>query len=400
MKKGSKKPKPTPGLFQAPIEYTGPSGEPWKLTEPNAITAEIGVKPDEIAAFHAFMWSDEAMWKLVRMRYGILPVLPQLGADPDMMRSFALAEIASMLGHESTAALEGKLQVVAANWARERDKKAAPELPVVVVEKIETRPVGAGAMTDSQRALLKELGFSTRIFELEGRSEEEKEAEMAWFGARIEELSKMLREPMARALGKQAVINEMLINRYDAEILTTPVHKEKHAFLQEAKQQVERVYKDQWAQIEEICPYIKSAAGRVKFSETVSDFIDAVREWKANANNKPMDGLFTQYEIQVLMRQSQQLPMKYRPGLVVAINDAKQGIYDPKWRQTIPNSILKRIDQGWLEAQEKLNEDPQYGKLIDLASDHPSAEYPDLVDAAPSLDDEEIRPPSENVSLE
>jgi hypothetical protein len=395
--------KPTQPIVSVEYFIEGDSGG-WCVKDFAALSSDIGILQKDLPAFHAFAQANPQQWAIVRMRYGINPIIPRQGADPDMLRVFTLEEIATRLSLSAPTIAQGHLEVIAAAWRRkvEQEQPAVaptPQPPANVVAPAPSLKIDAiDGITPDQSRLLAEFGFPPEIFDGLDRPTRIRDAEVAWFGARVEELQKMFREPMAKSLARQALLNELFIRRFDDQLTRTPVASELYLLLSAGKQETEKIYQKQWEQLEEICPYIKGAIGKRTFAGVVSDLLDAWIAWKADGNNELIDGVFTNFEVQVQMRQSQQAEVKYRPGLVAAINEAKEGIADPKWRRRIPHKILKMLDAGFLEAIKKMNEEGELGPLIDLESEHPNAEYPDLVDAADV--DEEIIPPKESVKLE
>ena len=69
-----------------------------------------------------------------------------------------------------------------------------------------------------------------------------------------------------------------------------------------------------------------------------------------------------------MLRSVQQPEAQYRAGLVVYLNAAKAGLWDPHWRSQFKPIQLKRLDAAWRAAGDAISEEMKE-KLPDLEGD-------------------------------
>ena len=314
-----------------PIEYTSPNGHPWKAEAGESLLAQFGLPEAELPAWHTFMAGQPAaVQQFLRMLYGVNPLLPSVEGNTDAVRLFSATEIMRGRGWKKSTFNE-YLDALVDQW-RNRSGPAAPGLPGTATTP--EGPTGEAPATEAPAqapeddlATIKSFGFSPSIFELEDRDELQKQSEIQWFAARLRDLKKMFEEPMAMGLARQAVINEMLLRRCDDQMTRVSPRNKEFALIQSTKIEIEKIYQDQWSQLEEICPFVKAITNKVSFSASVSDIIEGYRDFLATDDAKKMDGLFNWYAIQILTRGSVQEPtMRYRLGWVLANLEAKEGL--------------------------------------------------------------------------
>lgn len=357
----------------------------------------------EMPVFDTWLSSDEEAGTadMVRMLYGIRPI-HAAGRDERYARVWALDEVAAEMNtngeqvrlmlsmirdgwhkeklHRPIAKPEPEPQPPRQPKRREREKAASPE-PTPA-------PAGwkpASPVSEQDIETLRNFGFGPDIFDLYGRSEATRSAEIAWFVARLAELKRVFEEPMAKTLARQAILNELSMRRIDDEMTKLPPAHQKFWELQETKRKIEATYLTQWQQLEASCPFIKSMQTKAAFAGVVSELFDAYKSYRADGSNELVDGLFTAMEIQILLRASQQDPnVRYRPELSIAWNESKRCLWDPRFRSQFEDpkkpgtypyfAILSTGFHGAVAAfMEKTGL-----KLPDLESDGPDGEFPKL----------------------
>ena len=75
---------------------------------------------------------------------------------------------------------------------------------------------------------------------------------------------------------------------------------------------------------------------------------------------------------------SVQLPLpKYRAGKVVYLNEARAGLWDPKWQSGLTHGLVKRLDKTWAEAYAAAAREAG-DPLPDLEKEGAEGEYPEL----------------------
>jgi hypothetical protein len=387
-----------------PLEYTAPNRHPYKIELPAKLMDLFGITEADLPLWHAFMVQRPEPWRLVRMLHGINPVLPNLDGDTHVVRVFTRQEVLKDRGWKLPTFNE-YLDSVVELWRSRPEARPPDPAPVAVPEATQGSTVDASAPepatpADEPRddmATIQAFGFSPAIFELEDRDEVQQQSEIRWFASRLRELKKMFDEPMATGLARQAIINEMLLRRCDDQMTRLSPRNKEFSAIQSTKIEIEKVYQDQWSQLEEICPFVKAITNKVSFSASLSDVIEGWKQYRANGRNDLVDGLHNFYGLQILMRASTQEPTpRYRPGWVLACLEARDGLFDPNFKRKLPNHLLAALDSGLAAAHAQLVEEGKI-KLTDLELEGPAGEYPPLVDPA---QDAEIVVPEEPVKLE
>lgn len=392
------------------VEYV-PLGEkpggPWRIDRYTDFMRFFTLAEDMLPKFHH--WADgnrDGMtgWTFAKLFYGLRPMFPDPNTDAKFLRSWSLQEIADEYMTDIDA-VEKSMELLRSFWTQERaayvaEKVKEEERLQAILEEppreSEQQEIQLSAPIEPSKALdtCAKFGFPKEIFQLEGRSKDAQEVEINWMASRLTELERVFKEPMAAGLARQALLNEMHMRRADEKLATTPVESKKFWELQDTKLKLEGIYQKQMDRVAELVPGYKSATHRVQvqglFSEIYSGYIDFIK----NGRNDVIDGIFNAYEIQILMRTSQEhleagIATRYSPAWVSAVNEAKRGLWDPKWRPKIEKTLLKKMQAGWDEVMAKIT---AHESLPQLMRDDERGEYPPLFKGG---EDE----PNENVPL-
>lgn len=355
-------------------------GELWRCGAFDQLTAEFELPANALEAFHGVAVAcQQRQWLVVRRLFGIMPVLPPADFSPEDARQWSRQELMANLGL-TRAQLKAELDAVRGSWkalaARQAAETIRPEKPAIPPAAVDER--GQQEITFKGDDLLKfhELGH------LRLESDEKQ-----WFIGRVTDFDKMLRDPMAKGLAKLVLMTEVDMRRVEA-VLHDPAQSKvgqdnwsKHIKL---RQSLSDDYHKQLGELAKLCPWATQIAGKWSFVGTMSEITKAVQLWEANGDNRLIDGIFTATEIQVECRRSTQAPdPRYRAGLVVFLNAAKAGLWDPKWQSPFPEAKLRRIDLAWQAAMVAGSE--AAGELVpDLEADGPEGEYPPLEGAGHS----------------
>ncbi len=342
-----------------------------------------------LATLHEAGLEHGQFWNVARRLFGINPViLTGTGYDAERMEPTTLRKLADEMSKE-VSELKIMLDGLALAFVKKLEEKRIagvqamlatpipepePQLilkapaPQPAAQTVGTPPsappvppmaatMHAGDLTPDEVNTLIAFGFDFSMFEMDSnRPTPVRNVEARWFVQRLLELERLFLEPLVKSLARQAIVNELLLRRVDADLLRTPAVTERFWQLQEKKVTLEETYASQWEQIEGMCPQFKTAKNRAAIIGLLSDFIAAYKEFHSKGTNKVADGIFTALEIQVELRTSKQAEdafadelgsgVRYRLGWVAAINEAKQGTFDPKFRRSMPNSLLKVLDEG------------------------------------------------------
>jgi hypothetical protein len=379
--------------------------DPWRVNQGSQFVPFFRLESGQPAKF--IFWASSrpdlaAPWTVTRLFFGIEPLI-QSGerSDADLYgNSLSIDEIAELRKCDADE-VKMELQVIAAAW-----KAAQKQLPIeasdaatATVEKYTApadQPPAIDLIIDQplspvQQEVLRFRGFSPKDFggdKASKRSPEQDNMEMQVLYSRLSELKKVFDEPMAKEIGRQVMINEILLRRIDQELLKMEVKDAKFAALRETKQEIEATLLKQMAEIEKICPFIKGAINKMTAIGAFSDLARGYMEWHRDKTHQVIDGMFTNYEIQAEMRESQQLPAHYRPGWVAAMLEARAGLFDPGFRRSMANSKCKILDMAFQAAAKAYND--RWGiKLPDLLREGPDGEYPEIILADPASEEEE-----------
>ena len=376
----------------------------------------------DLPEFHAMATGRPDMardWQLVRALFGIHPTLPPLGTDPAKLKPVGYAEAAKRFGLEPSEVTD-LLGMMTLAWTSRQRRAELPVSAPVKTPKRKGRPPKAKPATDAKPAEVQpenppavrvdsppdfdadelellELGpFSTTIFDYQ-INPNDRRAEVAWFCERIEETRRVFEEPMTKALARLALLNELHLRRIDEKLVVMDPTDKEYANLQKIKQEKERSYGLQWEQVEQLMPGMIATASRKTMVAHFASLIDLYRKWCADPANRPRDGVFTDDELQVAFRVSEQLPdPTYRLGWVAAVNEARLGIGDPKWKRQMTQLQCKILDSATAFAIKRLTERYKL-KRPDMTKDGPMGEFDDIYTEA---DGEMTEPDWENLALD
>jgi hypothetical protein len=369
------------------IEYRIPAGRKpqlWRVTESESLAAEFAceVTPELMTQFHGVVSPYARGWMICRRLFGIGPVIVPRDANPDDLRVWRRPELQEALGIDA-GQLKAELEAVRSVWDRYRGRRQRTAEEQKAGDKGERAPGGASQAEfgDGEQLvfgpdILPRYGFEPAIFELPSRGEDETEREKQWFAQRVGEWRRMLVEPMASTLAKQALLNELHLRRVELQLCRlTPGGKEFRE-LEKTKREIEETYQGQLAMLDEVFPWKSSIGGKMSFRGCLSDLVRAVRDYRANGSTELVDQIRTVSEVEVELRQSVQAPEpRYRWGLNMAILESQQWMFDPRFQSQLRPQTLAKLNLIWREAVERarqaLGED-----LVDLEKD--GEEYPDL----------------------
>lgn len=393
----------------------------WKIDRFEELSSEFCVKENQIVDFHVVCSVlPGRSWEMLRRLYGINPVVVPINSDSSFLVPQSKIEIATALDMNEDQ-FDGELLVARMawdKWLREnssprkhihkkepkiKQKKPNPEaisIPVpqnidpqnedvstpVLPQTYHSKKTSDIASTynlpplpPEKEALLKKYSFTNTIFN-GASSLEDAIAERAWFIDRIDQTQKIFDEALVASLMRQAINNELILRRLDTKIFTEDVGSIKFEDLQKTKKSIEREYREQWSSINALCPWANELQRKVSLTGSFSDIILAVRDWYSDKNNERLNGLHTAYQIQILLRDAEQHPIRFRLGQEMAMLEAMHpdALWDKDWRRRLTPKMCKCLDEGFREGYSKVRELLGIQKP-DLLSDDPiKGEYPPL----------------------
>lgn len=346
----------------------------------------LGAWEKEMALFHGAAAEYSRGWLMVRRLFGVRPIIPPADAHMDDLEVQSREEVCRTLGLDKEQ-LQAELDAVRARWGQELQKlQGLQALPK------EEAPENKKGELEFGDEVLKEFGFSERMFQLkmydpvskteQERPPEENRAERTWFAQRITDWRKMLQEPMASALTREALMNDLYLRRLGTEMTTLSPTNPKFENMRRSKADMEEAYQNQLEQLQVMFPEL-NIAGKISFKAQISDVFKAWREYHARKDTQLIDRVRTAGEIEVELRQSVQAPeARYRFSLNVAIVEARHGLFDPNFRSQFRPSTLKKLDQGFRKAVEevRLAEGEALVDLEDGVMPGEGSEYEDIPD--------------------
>lgn len=373
--------------------YNAPDGSKWQVEQFRLLASRFRVKLPQLAQFHEYA-SPVPGWCALRLYTGMHPVDPV--PDDPVPRGFALplADVAK--------ALKCNPQTMLNQWAalRESWMKHNAAIEANLEHKTHVQEMTEIGSEEDCRDTIKRFGFSESLFRLPNRPPEDKEIERFWFAGRLLELRRPFEDPGASGLARQAIINELHLRRCDEALAKEPPDSDGFGVLQKRKTSIEEEYRAQWEQLKELHPGLTIATSKVIVAGMISDLLKGMQKWNAYRNNDIIDGWFTDYGLQIEHRVSRQVPeVRYRPEWVLAMMEAKEGLWDPSWKPKIPKRVARMMSGAYQSVVTSLIESGQI-RVPNIEADGPSGEYDPLEPQAETEGEAEVPEPTEPVPME
>lgn len=363
------------------IEYRiGP--EPWRCGKFDRLAEEFpGVDSGEkMALFHTAMMAKPGKgWTIVKRLFGIMPRFPDPDTDERDLRVWSVTELRADMALEPEF-LREEIQAMQAYWGRFfraegpaiKPSSNAPRVPAAgtVDAAPDPRPGDLNLQDESEvlKRLYIQVEFGTPV-------------EREWFMGRVADYLKALEDSAARELARAVLMSELQLFRLDTELNDArkcPVGEGKWKSTLALKRDIEASYNTSFAKLQKMCPWIGGVEGRQSFLAVMSEITKAIQEYQAMGTTSLVDGFMTAVNLQVECRMSLQSPNpRYRAGLTLAVNEARAGLWDPKWKSRLPAKFLAALDAGWSAAYRRAAEE-QGLPAPDLMKDGKEGEYEDL----------------------
>ncbi|HEY1171028.1 MAG TPA: hypothetical protein VGH19_06615 [Verrucomicrobiae bacterium] len=352
-------------------EYFPPGvREPWRVERFDLLAAEFELEEGEVPSWHEVIHTFARTWLIVRRLYGVQPVLLPMNASAGDYKLSTMAELREELGI-SQDQLRQEILAGVQLWKKFKVQATAP---VVVEAKPPDQPVNT-LLAEEQ--MLERHGFPDRMFTVKDRKPEENRTEKIWFAGKVSPWRPMLEHPVAGEIAREALQCLLLQKRveekmYEAEPLTLEYDKAKNE-----KTRLLEQYNKLVESLNNLMPFAKMVAHSQDQRSILNLIIQGCQQYYADGENTILDGMNTGMEIECLLRMSQQMPdPRYRADIVVMVNSARAGLFNPKWTSTISHRSLKRVQEAWRETYKMLAKGDE---IPDLLSDDPKAgEYHDL----------------------
>jgi hypothetical protein len=372
-------------------EYQLEDGDLWVTEDFDRLAQTFpGLNPENLPALHALAVSRkdfETPWAMLRRLCGIRPAIVPMDVDANKLRPMPRNMVAEIF-QTAPEEVDLSLSILVVAWNQITAAEDTPEYnPPAEQSKAKSaaaRSEGGSARSGKVEVTLEQLdlldlcGLSTNIFDYPLHTDHDRYVEIEWFCDMVKDIRRVFEEPMAKALARNALLNQLHIRRIEVRLAALDPAQKEFISLQDTKREMERTYGEQWEQIEQLCPLAAASVTRKSMINSFGDIVKVYQAYKADPDNRLRDGIHTDEEIQVLFRSSIQVPdIHYRYGQVVAMNEAKLGLGDPHWKRKMDQDLCKILDSAVQYAARKAA-DKLKVKQPDLESLGADGEYPPL----------------------
>ena len=267
--KSAASPAPVPaGDAPGMVDFKNEFNKAWRVEKFADLAAEFHLRPmgqpptwsETAAQFYLFAREYSRQWLVVRRLFGVGPVIPDRNTPVEELRIWTRQELVTE-GYEVAAELDSLRALLLDHWRR----LETAEQPEKASTALETVPKGELPLDDK---VLEQFQFSDRLFRImvwdpvdkvdRPRPEAENRAEREWFIQRVKQWGKMLGNPLAGPIARDAVMNDLYLRRLEGEIATSlPRDRDR---LLEQKDTLSANYQKQVAKLQEMFPEMAVAA--------------------------------------------------------------------------------------------------------------------------------------------
>lgn len=362
----NEEPKPAP-IF---IEYLAPNGEKWRAEQGGALLEMFNLSMENLAAWHGAMAPEERVWRILRWRFGIAPLLAG-AADADYLAPIPVEQIAAKLGVDLTA-IGCELESAKAFWVRwqmaNRRDDGGSRIEDGGAEGIQR------ATPTEREALLKLHGFSDL------RDEEE---ELYAF-TRIGDLKHKLEDEEGRTIAQSCIRVELRIRRNNqimakierqaADPGTSPEQatslradiKGYHDMAGDLARQHLDLMKAMNATQEQN----PSVQRKVAFVDCLGQLTRAMQEYESRGDTTLIDGIFTAAEVKILTTPMSLRPPQYRLDIVMIARHAMEheNLWNPEYEPVTAERGMYRRMRAALQAVLTAAEN-ETGTMVEMEDD-------------------------------
>jgi hypothetical protein len=332
------------------LEYdarSGPAGgtETWRVERGTQLIADFELDgPEDLPRFHEAMVGQQPAWEIVQRLYAIAPMLGV--EDPDLLRAWSIEEIAEkrICG---TRDVESYVAGAKNYWRRWRLQASA-------TNKKEAEPVESKPALPSEKVeqLLREQGF-VDVDDVD---------EQNYIATRITELEEWLGDDHVRASTRSAIQQEVQIvfviepairklRKNIKEQLATTATKEQEARLLsliKARSEAQTALESTLKAIGVTDGQGGGLRKKLAFNDCLSTCVDAMRDYYAKDDRRPIDKVFTAAEVEILTTPTALRPAQYRPDVVVSAIEAMEHLWDPEYKPTpLGRRVCRKLHEGF-----------------------------------------------------
>lgn len=323
------------------IEYLAPNGEKWRAEQGAALLEMFNLSTELIAAWHGAVAPEERVWRILRWRFGIAPLLAG-PSDSDYMAPLPVEQIAEKLGVDATA-IGCELESAKAFWVRwQMANKSTIETP---------RPEDIPRATPSEREVILKLhGFS----DLHGEEEE------LYAFTRISDLKHKLDDEEGRTIAQRCIRVELRIRRNDgiiAKIERQAADEKTSAEQATALRSDIKGYHDIGSDLaaqhlslmkamnatQEQNPSVQR---KIAFVDCLGQLMKGMQEYESRGDTALIDGVFAAAEVKILTTPMSLRAPQYRMDIVMITRDAMkhENLWNPEFEPiTIERGMYRRM---------------------------------------------------------
>jgi hypothetical protein len=350
------------------------TGDYWRVEKFRDFSSEFPLAgtdyEGQMGQFHQLALQLSRSWDFTRRLFGINPVILPDSAAPDEYRRLSRRELCEAKGITAPE-LRADLDQLRAMWQQfnqqvETEAVGLPEAEVRGQRSEVSDPKPAAEVESKQQEeerIIREAGFDPRMFDdvkvfdphadskihpgqVVSRPKDKNDAERTWFAQRCHDSRTMLEVPMARMQVRDMLQNELSLSRIQDRMTMMVDGSAEFERADRRKGELQERYEKQMDKLQEMFPDL-NVASRVSYRQTIAMLFAAEQDFYANGDNKRRTALFTAAELQVLSRQSQQLPQpQYKLSLEFLAMESIHGLYNREFRSDLAKKprALKLID--------------------------------------------------------
>lgn len=330
------------------LEYDAPTGERWRVELGGELMREFDLVADEVGRFHERMAVSERTWRVLRMRYGISPLVG--GWNADFVSGLSDDAIALKL-QTSPEQVRAEVAGAVAFW-RKNEVLAASAAATAARE--------VDVVSDAEAEdLLMVYGFDPEDYD---------SVDLRFIAGRIRDMRHHLEMEQRRPLAMNAIRQELLLNTLDADIQrvkrNNPLKKAVSGMnlsdLMKERRAQQSQYEKTLESLGETEDQNPSVRRKLEFVDCLATLVSGMQEYYARGDRTLIDGMFTAAEVELLIRPQELRPAQYRADIVVVVNDAMQehNLFDPSYTPPVmPRAVYRRFQRAWGRAVSALESD-------------------------------------------
>jgi hypothetical protein len=357
----------TPAPAPIFVEYFAPNSEKWRIERGAALLETFGLSADHLGAWHGAVAPEERVWRILRWRFAIAPLLAG-PLDADYMVPLSGEDIAAKLSVEPKA-IEEEIDAAKAFWVRwQMANGTKSEVGNVKAEEIER-----STPTERETAL-----------KLHGFSDLHDEEEQLYAFTRINDLKHKLEDEEGKTIAQRCIRVELRIRRNDAIMAkleraaaAPDTDADKASSLRSDINSYHTIAGDLSKSHLELMKAMNatqeqnpSVQRKVAFVDCLGQITRAMQEYESRGDNTLIDGMFTAAEVRILTTPLSLRPAQYRPDLVMVTRDAMkhENLFRPDYEPPAADRAMYRRMRGAMAAMLSAAEN-ETGSVVEMEGD-------------------------------